>query len=167
VLRRTLLRASALVAAALVVPLVLVGCSSSERDRVDARNAQFQQWSATVQTVTDDAPDGQGAAGSLGSAGAVTLTPDAGHWDVLAVCNGIDRMYFRISDGDASHVHSRTDVACGATARIPLDLSTAQDVLFRGRPYDEDAKAVSDDTAFLFWHFAIVPRGWEPPTAAG
>ncbi|WP_139200635.1 hypothetical protein [Curtobacterium sp. MMLR14_010] len=166
-LRRTLLRASALVAATLVVPLVLVGCSSSEQDREDARNAQFRHWAATVQRVVEDRPNGQGAAGSLGSAGAVTLTPDAGHWDVLAVCNGIDHMYFRVSDGDASHVHSRTDVACGATARIPLDLATAQDVRFRGHPYDEDAKAVSDDTAFLFWYFAIVPRGWEPPTAAG
>lgn len=164
--RRTLLRVSGLVAAALVVPLVLVGCSSSQQTQDDARDARFQRWASSVQTAVQDAPGGQ-AAGSQGTAGAVTLTPDAGRWDVLVMCNGIDHMYFRVSDGDASHVSSRTDVVCGVTARIPLDLATAQDVRFRGRPYDEDEKAVSDDTAFLFWYFAIVPRGWELPTAAG
>jgi hypothetical protein len=164
--RRTLLRVSGLVAAALVVPLVLVGCSSSQQTRDDARDARFQRWSSTVQAALQDAPGGQ-AAGSQGTAGAVTLTPDAGRWDVLVACNGIDHMSFRVSDGDGSHVSSRTDVVCGLTARIPLDLATARDVRFRGHPYDQDEEAVSDGRAFLFWHFTIVPRGWEPPTAAG
>ena len=101
---------------------------------------------------------GGGASGDLGDSGTsaragveLAVVP-SGEYDVLAVCTGTGIVHIVVKSSiSRGKVLAASDIACGATLRLPFTL-TAPGV---------DVEAINKGTPAQ-WLISIVTRGWEP-----
>jgi phage tail sheath gpL-like len=130
----------------------LAGCTAAP--------APTHNWSARMSALLSD-PNGQGGAGGdLGvdsgtksAHGSVELAGvPSGKYDVLAVCTGTGTVHIAIrTPASPSRVLAASDVACGATLRLPVTVATKGIIL----------EATHTGTSAQ-WQAAIATPGWEP-----
>ena len=104
------------------------------------------------------------AAGRTGSGSTKVILGSArvGSYDVLGVCTGSGIMRLTVVETDPTKTGSGrdtvlavSDIACGATLRLPVTVSKS-----------EVSLAVSQNTGAAQWWASIVSPGWEPsPTS--
>lgn len=139
-----------------VSALSLVGCAPSGAVSPDG------SWSSRMSALLND-PGGQGGGGGVLSrqsdTGSVTLgSVTGGSFDILAVCTGARTMHFTVRDPSPTDSRSAnkvslasSDIACGATLRIPVTITAGEVTL-----------TVQSDQRTGQWHSAIVTPGWDP-----
>ena len=118
------------------------------------------EWSDRMSALLQD-PHGQGGGGGdLDRAGGANTAHGllelgdiaAGKYDVLAVCTGTSIVHITISTSASPRaVLASSDVACGATLRLRVTVSSPGLVL---------QATTSGDAAQ--WQAAVVTPGWEP-----
>lgn len=132
----------------------LAGCTAAPA------TAPSNEWSDRMSALLSD-PNGQGGGGGgLGAASGTRLAhasiglPNvpSGEYDVLAVCTGTGTIHIAIkTPAPPGTVLASSDVACGATLRLPVTV-VATGILL---------EATSTGT-YPQWQAAIVTPGWEP-----
>lgn len=108
--------------------------------------------------LTDPNGQGGGGGGLAKSDGAKTASGSVeladvptGKYDLLVVCSGTGIVHFAASASGSRHVLAASDVACGATLRLPVTLTSKGIVL----------KASSSDSSAQWWASIATPH-WEP-----
>lgn len=123
------------------------------------------EWSDRMSALLAD-PNGQGgggggiavASGAKNAHGSVELAAvPQGEYDVLAVCNGSGTVGIVVkAAGSPGAVLASSDIACGATLRLPVTVTATGLVL--------EATNTGDATQ---WHASVVTPGWQPtPTTS-
>jgi hypothetical protein len=134
---------------------ILAGCTAAP-----AAPAPSHEWSDRMIARLMD-PNGQGGAGGdLGAASGAKSAPGtvelgsipSGEYDVLAVCTGTGTVHIAIkAPASSGRVLASSDIACGATLRLPVTVAATGIVL----------EATNSGTSAQ-WQALIVTRGWEP-----
>lgn len=130
----------------------LVGCTAAP--------TPTHEWSDRMSALLSD-PNGQGGAGGdLGAdsgtksahGSAVLAAVPSGEYDVLAMCTGTGTVHIAVrTPASPGRVLASSDVACGATLRLPVTVAATGIVL-----------EASNSGTSAQWQAAIVTRGWEP-----
>jgi phage tail sheath gpL-like len=149
-------RVGLVLAAGTLCAATLVGCTAAATPKPN-----YRAWTDRMVALLVTPSKGQGGAGGViqhdGNAKTATSEVElsgvaVGKYDVLAVCTGSGIVRFSVSKGgSAHHVLAYADIACGATLRLPVTITSSDIVL--------EAK---DDNTTSAWEAAIVPSGWEP-----
>lgn len=140
--------------------VMIVGMGIGTLAGCTAPPAPSHDWSDRMIALLSD-PKGQGGAGGgleVGSGaksarGSVELAgvPN-GEYDLLAVCTGTGVVHMAIkTPASPSKVLASSDIACGATLRLPVTVTATGIVL----------EATNTSTSAQ-WQAAMVTPGWEP-----
>ncbi len=145
-----------------VVIVMIVGLGIATTTGCASEPAPTHDWSARMIALLSD-PGGQGGAGgdlrvdkgAKSARGTAELASvPTGEYDVLAVCTGAGIVHIAIESASSSgRVLASSDIACGATLRLPVSLPMTGIVL----------EATSTSTSAQ-WQATVVTPGWEPTT---
>lgn len=139
---------------------MIVGVGISIVAGCTAAPAPSHEWSDRMIALLRD-PNGKGGAGGdLGAASGTESAPGSvelgsipnGEYDVLAVCTGASIVHLAIrAPVSLGRVLASSDIACGATLRLPVTVAATGIVL-----------EATNTGASAQWQAAMVTRGWEP-----
>jgi hypothetical protein len=139
--------------------LLLAGCAGTETP--DAED----DWNGRMMQLLSD-PAGLGGAGGELTQGDDSSEEDEvaevtlgriseGEYDVLGVCRNARTVHLavlQLDDGSLpGEVLFEADIACGATARLPVSLDGSDLTVRASGPADAE------------WATSVVTPGWEPP----
>ena len=143
-----------------IVVVVIVGVSLATLAGCTARPAPNSDWSERMIAVLHD-PHGQGGAGgdlriegeARDARGTAYLADvPSGQYDVLAVCDGTGTIHLAVKITTPPHrVLASSDIACGATLRLPVTVAATGVAL-----------EATDPSTSAQWQAMIVTPGWEP-----
>ena len=143
-----------------IVAVVIVGVSLATLAGCTATPAPITDWSNRMIAMLRD-PHGQGGAGgdlridsgAKNARGTVYLANvPSGEYEVLAVCNGTGTIHLAIkTTTPPRRVLAASDIACGATLRLPVTVAATGVAL----------EATNPSTSAQ-WQAVIVTPGWEP-----
>ena len=143
-----------------IVAVVIVGVSLATLAGCTATPVPNTDWSNRMIPVLSD-PHGQGGAGgdlridngAKNARGTVYLSNvPSGKYEVLAVCDGTGFIHLAVkTTTPPRRVLAASDIACGATLRLPVTVAATGVAL----------EATNPSTSAQ-WHAMIVTPGWEP-----
>ena len=145
-----------------IVAVVIVGVSLATLAGCTATPVPNTDWSNRMIAVLSD-PHGQGGAGgdltidsgAKNARGTVYLANvPGGEYEVLAACDGTGTIHLAVKTTTPPHrVLASSDIACGATLRLPVTVAATGVAL-----------EATDPSTSAQWQAVIVTPGWEPAT---
>ena len=143
-----------------IVAVVIVGTSLATLAGCTTTPVPNTDWSNRMIAMLSD-PHGQGGAGgnlridsgAKNARGTVYLANvPSGEYEVLAVCDGTGIIHLAVkTTTPPRRVLAASDIACGATLRLPVTVAATGVAL-----------EATDPSTSAQWQAVIVTPGWEP-----
>lgn len=129
--------------------MVLTACTEQ------SSTTDFNGWYEKMQTVFSD-ENGSGGGGGPAPGSVELRSMRTGHWVVYAVCNDTEVLHLRVRGG--STILAETDVPCGVTIGVPIEVSSAA-----ARQFEIQTSHPKGKTGTGWWAVQVNSTSWKQP----